>query len=134
MVRQPRNNKGKGVGSPVELDQPSPDFTAEPAFAELADPEFAAVELDAQIPDVDDSETPELADAEATPATVAEMCQLIKNIPLSPDVAFVFDVFGNSTTCYELYDGTTSLPVKLGGVSPSGRDRQLHRNRFQEIV
>lgn len=71
MVRQPRNNKGKDVGSPVELDQPSPDFTAEPAFAELADPEFAAVELDAQIPDVDDSETPELADAEATPATVA---------------------------------------------------------------
>ncbi len=71
MVRQPRNNKGRDVGSPVELEQTSPDFTAEPAFAELADPEFAAAELDAQITDLDDVETPELPDAEVVPAAVA---------------------------------------------------------------
>lgn len=71
MVRQSRNNKGKDVGSPAELDHSSPDLTAEPAFPELADPEFAAAELDAQATDLDELEAPELADVEAVPVVTA---------------------------------------------------------------
>jgi RNA polymerase nonessential primary-like sigma factor len=75
VVRQSRNNKGKDIGSPAELDHSSPDLTAEPAFAEIADPDFAAAELDAQVTDLDDLEAPEAADAEAAPVvtTSAEM-------------------------------------------------------------
>ena len=50
-----------------------------------------------------------------TPATVAEVTDKMRAITLSQDIAFVFDVFGNSVVRYELYDGTTPLPVKMGG-------------------
>jgi len=75
VVRQSRNNRGKDVGSPAEVEQASPDFTVEPAFAELADPEFAAAELDAPLAELDDIETPDAAEVEAAPAAVpnAEM-------------------------------------------------------------
>ena len=48
----------------------------------------------------------------ATPASVAEVGNKLKEIAVAPNVAFVFDVFGNSVTRFELYDGTTSLPVR----------------------
>ena len=50
----------------------------------------------------------------ATPATVAELCQKIRALTNDSNTAFVFDVFGNSTTRFELYDGTTLLRVKTG--------------------
>jgi len=71
VVRQSRNNKGKDVGSPAELEHASPDFTADPAFAALVDPEFAAAELDAPIAELDDIETPDAAEVEVPPAAVA---------------------------------------------------------------
>jgi RNA polymerase nonessential primary-like sigma factor len=75
VVRQSRNNKGKDAGTPVEVEHASPDFTADPAFAALADPEFAAAELDAPIAELDDIETPDAAEAEIAPRAVpgAEM-------------------------------------------------------------
>jgi hypothetical protein len=51
----------------------------------------------------------------ATPTTVADLCHKLRLIPTTGNTAFVFDLFGNSVTRYELYDGTTSLPVKFSG-------------------
>jgi len=47
-----------------------------------------------------------------TPASVAEVRHKIKSIPQESNTAYIFDLFGNSVTRFELYDGTTSLPVK----------------------
>jgi hypothetical protein len=71
----------------------------------------------------------------ATPAAVAELRAKLESINISSDTAVVFDVFGNSTTRVELYDGSTSLPVKIGnGFHLPGTVQVCTDNIFEKII
>jgi len=50
-----------------------------------------------------------------SPANVDKLVSLLKNSNHCQNTAFVFDLFGNSSFRAALFDGSTIMPVKLGG-------------------
>ncbi len=69
------------------------------------------------------------------PESVADLLSKLKGIPKGCNTAFVFDIFGNSSTRVALFDGTTSLPTKgAGGYHLKGEIIVCNETIFNKLI
>jgi len=70
-----------------------------------------------------------------SPTNVSDLCAQIKQLAADSGTAFVFDLFGNSVTRYERFDGSTALPNKEhGGYHLPGEVQVCTDEIFKKLV